>query len=397
MSSYPMSSDDATRARKGFKARPGRTAFESIITKKLYNDPEDSDEERQRLRSERDEFRSETEFLKKEIASLQIRVGEEQEKNSRFKHLADRIHSQMENKELFLSEQVTDETVKQNIEELMDSIRNWATLLGDEFSTTGEYRVDQKLLADYQRVSPAMWTVADVRRIWSNKKYRKFFIRGWVSLIICDTIFRSAPFKGKSPGKGEDFWIEESTLRGTFNKLEDLIYSKDSELSHRELNDWRALTIELITKLGKHEHEEEEEEPGAERKCETPFDELLDRLPAWVDDRSKEELLCILGEAVKLSRVLRQQRACWTVRFLPHYYCRNEEGKLVKKARTFAPDLMVADYVKDDSGPPPMKGHALLFVLTPLVCKRGDIRGENFDSEEVKQKAAVVLNTPTGN
>lgn len=163
--------------------------------------------------------------LRQEVEGLQKELGEEREKARRYRRAADAMQTHMDNKELFLPSQLSDQTILRSIEALMDSIRSWSFKQGEETSKTSNIAsdVDAKRLEVYQRVAPWVKNNKDIDEIRKKKKMRKFFLRGYLALLVSDVIFRKAPNRGIQQGSGQDYWVPPGP-RPWFRLLEDYLY-----------------------------------------------------------------------------------------------------------------------------------------------------------------------------
>lgn len=160
--------------------------------------------------------------IRRDVESLQRELGQEREKASRYQRAANSMQTHMDNKELFLPSQLSDVSILRSIEGLMDSIRTWSFKQGEETSTEPS-DVDGKRLADYQRVAPWVNSSKDIDEIRKKKKMRRFFLRGYLALLVSDWVFRNAPAPGVGNGGGRDFWAHPQP-RSWFLALEDHLY-----------------------------------------------------------------------------------------------------------------------------------------------------------------------------
>lgn len=100
----------------------------------------------------------------------------------------------------------------------------------------------------------------------------------------------------------------------------------------------------------------------------------------------EEKLRRIFESAVQLSRVLRRQRALWSIR-PPWVPGRDTTASPLR----FNPTSMEDERNNEHVGMEEMKTLCVEVIVTPALYKRGTMNGERFDQEEVRCRAAVVI------
>lgn len=167
------------------------------------------------------------------------------------------------------------------------------------------------------------------------------------------------------------------------------------------LHDWRAFTVELLSKGDRGHGPEEDMNKHLYDVCQP----LLDALQPWTSPDSRpevaEQLHRILRDAVKFSQVLRRQRASWSIRNLSATAARRDaaaeggggggDGGRCKFVAGVMRDVDDEGYSSDEQG-----GFGVRYVsmlIEPGLFKRGNADGENFEIESC-MSAALVLCLP---
>lgn len=155
------------------------------------------------------------------------------------------------------------------------------------------------------------------------------------------------------------------------------------------MNDWRAFTAELLSKLGPNEQQMTNVYDFARVHAK----DIMDLMAPWGDPKAISEnydaLVAIFVDATKLAQFLRRQRACWSVRFPttpggtsdPAYNSLRFDSSCMK------------DDTLDEEDEHRLQGrqHYVELVVTPGLGKRGDEHGEHFESENCVSKASVII------
>lgn len=164
-------------------------------------------------------------------------------------------------------------------------------------------------------------------------------------------------------------------------------------VTHRAFNDWRAFTVDLLSKAlpGKQSAGE-----NVTQAVQNAVQDVMDLVSHWcvTDDHDallvyEDRLRKIFIEAVQLAQFLRQQRALWSARFpcRPLLPGQQETGPLM-----YDPSRMKVEKGDDDDmNPEQLKQQYVDIVVTPALYKRGNPNGERFEIEEASCKAAVVM------
>ena len=138
------------------------------------------------------------------ISELQLRLVSEMDRNSRIKESANKIQYTMESRELFVGPQASDDEILSDFRSILDEVRTWSI----KFACDSPISLDTlpaPIATAFQRLAP---TCPDLRRLLSNRKDRRLFVRGWVSLGLADWLFRCLPSDHHSGSRCEDRWLE---------------------------------------------------------------------------------------------------------------------------------------------------------------------------------------------
>ena len=168
-------------------------------------------------------------------------------------------------------------------------------------------------------------------------------------------------------------------------------------ISLRELNDWRALTATLISKLGASSRTGK----GMESSVTDCANRIMSVIGHWIlPEESRalgEGLEKILFQAVKLSQTLRCQRACWSVRHLGESIAA-DSAHVSATAPVFFNEVTMNDMhggADSDDDMPQHKYRKLVeIVVTPGLFKRGNTDGERFDIESCVERSEVKCRLP---
>lgn len=160
-------------------------------------------------------------------------------------------------------------------------------------------------------------------------------------------------------------------------------------MSYRDLNDWRAFTTELLSRL-----EDPKQSKHTEESVQRQYSEIIEVLGPWAPQHTKRELMDSLGpivaSTIHFSQLLRRQRAYWYVCYPAHPRVLNNNihGVLFDAKSMEDADDGDNDYgEEDDKG----EGYGKLVevVGSPSLIKRGDVEGKHFDEQMCTSRAIV--------
>ncbi|KAL8821400.1 MAG: hypothetical protein Q9223_000549 [Gallowayella weberi] len=331
------------------------------------------------------------------IGQFQIQLQKEHDKVQRVTQSAHHMQTVMDNKELFLGPQATDDEVRARFDSVLASIKTWSTNF-----TSGSVESDmfkEEYLADYQSVAPMCRNTSHLMRLVSNKKCRRLFVRGWAAFVMSKLLFRTLETENQPASQAHDLWLDSSTAQSFLN-IEDVIYraaqaqlvnreADRKEIPYRMFSDWRAFTARLLSKNIQGTLEDH-----SQAEISRAVKEVMELVAVWEKAHEHEmSLTSIFVEAVRLSQLLRQQRALWCVRFPPR------TAVLEKRLETeqitslkFDPTCMKDEWSEEEDEKANVHhGRPVEIVITPALFKRGNLNGEHFDQEYQAAPASVIL------
>jgi len=170
-----------------------------------------------------------------------------------------------------------------------------------------------------------------------------------------------------------------------------LIIADRRVVPYKSFNDWRAFTAELLGKAV--EFKDEKSVDQARVLVGAAVAEVMDVIRPWHKGGTDEafhadenKLRGIFINAVQLSKVLRRQRALWSIR-LPWASGNDTAASSLR----FNPTSMEDERGNEEVSVEELKTRRIEFIVTPALYKRGTMSGERFDLEEARCRAAVVI------
>ena len=132
----------------------------------------------------------------------------------RIKRAANQMQSNMDNREMFLGEQLNDDTVKPDFDKLMSDVRTWSV----RFSGGEGHACNPADFGEYQRIAPMCASFGELEEFFKNKRHAKMFVRGWTAYVMCTRLFRNLDATPAGT-VGEDAWLGRA-LADNFGCLE---------------------------------------------------------------------------------------------------------------------------------------------------------------------------------
>lgn len=302
--------------------------------------------------------------------------------------------------------QLSDSQIVQKFDTLFEQlIPTWANTFDcDSRPCAPADTIDPSDLETYSQATIWAETIDSLETTVLGDQFRRHnFARGLLAYLLCSEIF---------PPNGKDVWLDEE-LGNSLGSIESHLLTaskspiaalywytsslthiavESERVTHREYNDWRAMTLSVLFKATS-------ERSYGESQC---FDlikrktQLLDRWElrshARQQDTSSELLRVIVKEAVDLSQILRQQRPNWSVT-LPRVILKFEDGETRAVAVDYDGNNMVdreKPSLKTNLSPEDWKVFKVDSFITPILSKRGNLGGDKFDVEDVVRKAEVL-------
>jgi hypothetical protein len=132
----------------------------------------------------------------------------------RIKRAANQMQSNMDNREMFLGEQLNDDKVSPAFDKLMSDVRTWST----RFSGGERHACNPGSFEEYQKIAPMCASFGDLEEFVKSKKHAKMFVRGWTAYVMCTRLFRNLDTTPAGT-VGEDAWLGKA-LADNFGCLE---------------------------------------------------------------------------------------------------------------------------------------------------------------------------------
>ncbi|KAF2200938.1 hypothetical protein GQ43DRAFT_432074 [Delitschia confertaspora ATCC 74209] len=362
----------------------------------------------QRYRRQREEWKAAYASLEQDsrhrediIRNLQVELEKALKDNERTKSSANQMQQAMDNKELFLGPQATDDDIRIRFGSLNSSIKTWSSNFLSESSTMPIFRED--LLSSYLDIVPLCREVRHIENLVSERKVRRLFVRGWAAYVISNLVFRALPAESQNGethqgSAGADLWLGESERNSLLTLENRLFHADPRSIPPKSFNDWRALTTTLLSKTSSTNLP-----TMSTAQITAAAQDVLSLVSVWApSDRHKDLLDSLIGiftEAILLSQLLRRQRALWYVRF-PRRAVQLIQGMEQPGPQghlMFDPDAMKDEWCEDegqDSGF--LRRQYVEVVVGPGLWKRGNGDGEMYHVESCAVKASVLMRAPVG-
>ncbi|KAI1804475.1 hypothetical protein F4811DRAFT_277551 [Daldinia bambusicola] len=324
-----------------------------------------------------------------EVEHLQNQVQALEESNQIIKRRNDKLQGYVDNREAALGYQESDEAITSKFRSLYHQIRTWS----NKFCVNSDKPIklgfpDEEQFQLLQRVLPMMSNVEDWATCLSDSKRRRKFVRGWVALNVTETMFRTLPSKNYQWDSGTDYWIPEQTRRGLVD-VERALLNSGHSITLSNFHQWRAITMALLAKTYPNFSEEDvmAENAAAVMKVISPLGHEHDTTQRLIEN--------VYKPALELSRLLRRQRASWSVRF-PATRQQPVPGSnaaaMPTALRAIFDDSIMKDMDLDEEETPSSDQYCHKYVeiiVGPALLKSGNIDGEQYDMENVMEKAEV--------
>lgn len=161
----------------------------------------------------------------RQISRLRSDIEKEVKKGKEIKQSADKMIYSMENRELAIGRQDSDEEIKSRFQSLVGQIRTWSVPFAQIRQDARSYSLEA--IGEFRKVSPG---VSDFERFLQTPKNLRLLVRGYVGLAIAESLFRTIPY-GPGPWPGEDVWMDRE-LAHSFASIENSLFhsSKDSHI-----------------------------------------------------------------------------------------------------------------------------------------------------------------------
>jgi hypothetical protein len=183
----------------------------------------------QRYKRERNEWKQKCATLEQlnsanrdAITQLHNELEKQQKRVDQTKRSAHEMQTHLDNKELFLGYQASDDEVRTRFNSLINSLKTWST----KFATGGSGlrgEFSEESILTYQRVAPGCSTIPQLEKLLSNGKKKRLFTRGLAGYVMSDTLFRTLATQSHEGNDAHDVWLDKSARRSV-QRLEDRLY-----------------------------------------------------------------------------------------------------------------------------------------------------------------------------
>ena len=125
---------------------------------------------------------------------------------------ADNMAYALENKDLYIGPQASDDVLCFQFQELVGNIQTWSVSFALHHPLP--YLVfPAEVMNEFKKVAPG---VRDVPSLLQTSKNLRLFVRGYVGLVLADMIFRAWPSGMQPESRGEEVWMDKNLAHGVF-------------------------------------------------------------------------------------------------------------------------------------------------------------------------------------
>ena len=125
---------------------------------------------------------------------------------------ADNMLYALENKELYIGRQASDNVLYVQFQELVEQIQTWSVSFAPHHPQS-HLVFAAEVMNEFRKVAPG---VRDVPSLLQTTKNLRLFVRGYVGLVLADMIFRAWPSGTQPKPRGEDVWMDKNLAHGVF-------------------------------------------------------------------------------------------------------------------------------------------------------------------------------------
>ncbi|KAH0368177.1 hypothetical protein KCU65_g4235, partial [Aureobasidium melanogenum] len=305
----------------------------------------------------------------KEIQHLQCEKADLAKEIDDIRRAADKLQANMRKKEVSFAPQLLDNEVLSKIGTLMNKIKSWSKYF--KGSTSGPaVQPDEESLHVYRNVFLGIVDLNPLGSMLEDRKRRRLFVRGLTAYIMCLKIFPASPTKLHHGSGAPDRSIDPGSAK-SFSALENTMLTSD--LPDGKVNDWRALTFHLFSMLKQTDSMNGLVQAEIHKICDSITTLINPWCQADLDHQQvHQELFDIFDEGVRISQLLRQQRAYWTIRF-----------PQVIRTNVSAPGGVLPfdrAWMEDECFEDTMSQGMVDIVVTPAVFKKGNADGESLSN-----------------
>jgi hypothetical protein len=179
-----------------------------------------------RYRRERDEADEEVRRLLKEVDKLKADLKRQEEVVSQTKESTTRVRQAMQDKELFIGPQALDREVLAHFTSLFKNVRSWTRHFGGGKDLHLE-AIDKDTLKQFNTIAPGL-NAMQLGKIFSSKNKTRYFLQGWVSLMIIENLIPTPDDEPYKATLTRDLWMEQDDAQSLFT-LERALSAKSKD------------------------------------------------------------------------------------------------------------------------------------------------------------------------
>ncbi|RPB21851.1 hypothetical protein L211DRAFT_408532 [Terfezia boudieri ATCC MYA-4762] len=294
----------------------------------------------------------------------------------------DRLAVVVENKQLYVGPQESDQKLINDFEEIFRLVKRFSL----SFLTDHQVSKQELKNSNFHELLQGIVTGSECGyiQLLGTKKTRRLLVQGIIAYKLAHSVFRLLTNDPGTPPAALDTWSKRNAV--AIDGIEQTLWEGQPEITARELNDWRALTISLLSRA--ENNISETTTPGqtfGANIVATIIDEVMGWIAEWakpqeVYEELQDQLQYILQAAVDLSLQFRKQRAWWFVKLPPV-----TDGVII-----FDPTAMEdIDNKKNEDGDEMQIGKTVALAFFPGLYKCGDADGNNYNSAMCMVRAHV--------
>ena len=145
------------------------------------------------------------------IAGLRNDLKVEAERCKLIAESADNMVYALENKDLYIGRQASDDVLYVQFQELVGNIQTWSVSFTPHYPPS-HLVFAAEVMNEFKKVAPG---VRDVPSLLQTSKNLRLFVRGYVGLVLADMIFRAWP-SGTQPKSRGEVWMDKDLAHGVF-------------------------------------------------------------------------------------------------------------------------------------------------------------------------------------
>lgn len=184
----------------------------------------------------------------KTIADLWSKLQTESANSQSIKESANKLAFAMENKDLFVGRQDSDDAVISRFGILVGQVKTWSVPFAAQERTGMHIDLSGSKLEDLRRVAPGR---SDLDGFLQTPKNARLFARGWVGLAMSEMLFRTLPSGQLQGSQGKDIWMDKEIAR-SFSLIEDRLFHAGNSLLYKLSHKWPAKIYSVQTATQSH-------------------------------------------------------------------------------------------------------------------------------------------------